>query len=131
MKWSVPVSISAKEKAAYEREAKRISDAIDFQLELERGELRRRKRDTRVVLLGESPWSQPAYMSSTVPCRPYRVWQEHSAQKFSAPLRTEGIRQRVGLLEGYHFSEHREDCQLYYRYDGRHNRGGQGAARIS
>jgi hypothetical protein len=41
------------ERLAHEREAKRISDEIDAQLEAERTERRKRRPDIRIILLGK------------------------------------------------------------------------------
>ena len=42
------------ERLAHEREAKRINDEIDAQIEIEKSERRRRRPDIRIILLGES-----------------------------------------------------------------------------
>ena len=41
------------ERLAHEREAKRISDEIDAQLEVEKTERRKRRPDIRIILLGK------------------------------------------------------------------------------
>ena len=42
------------ERLEHEREAKRINDEIDAQIEIEKSERRRRRPDIRIILLGES-----------------------------------------------------------------------------
>lgn len=42
------------ERLEHEREAKRINDEIDAQIEIEKSERRRRRPDIRIILLGQS-----------------------------------------------------------------------------
>ena len=52
------------ERLAHEREAKRINDEIDAQIEIEKSERRRRRPDIRIILLGESlHTSSPTFFS--------------------------------------------------------------------
>jgi hypothetical protein len=55
------------ERLEHEREANRINDEIDAQIEIEKSERRRRRPDIRIILLGQSVFLPPPPLHLLIP----------------------------------------------------------------